>query len=246
MLIALLADIHANREALSACLADAERAGTDRYVFLGDLVGYGADPGWVVDRVATMLESGAVAVLGNHDAAAANPSQTMGALAQTAIAWTRAQLSSAQLSLLAKLPLTIEEGDRLFVHASGCAPETWMYVLGPREAFLSFRAVPHRLVFCGHTHHPALFNESATTSPQQHVPVDGQPIPLLAQRRWLAVIGAVGQPRDGDPAACYGLFDDELNKLTYVRVPYDVDLAARKIRSAGLPEVLAKRLTLGV
>ena len=246
MLIALLADIHGNREALSACLADAERAGADRYVFLGDLVGYGADPGWVVDRVAAMLVAGAVAVLGNHDAAAVNPSETMGALAQTAIDWTRGQLSEAQLALLAALPLTVEEGDRLFVHASGCAPATWIYVHGPREAFQSFRAVPHRLVFCGHTHQPALFNESAATLPQQHVPVDGRPMPLLTQRRWLAVLGAVGQPRDGDPAACYGLLDETHNKLTYVRVPYDVDLAARKVRAAGLPEVLAKRLTLGV
>jgi diadenosine tetraphosphatase ApaH/serine/threonine PP2A family protein phosphatase len=245
MLIALLADIHANREALTACLDDAERAGADRYVFLGDLAGYGADPAWVLDRVAGMVEDGAVAVLGNHDAALIEPSETMTAVAQAAIEWTRVRLDPAQRAFLAKLPLTIEEDDRLFVHASAAAPGTWIYALSPREAFQSFRATRRRLTFCGHTHIPALFHETATTLPQQHVPADGKPIPLLAQRRWLAVLGAVGQPRDKNPAACYGLLDDVRNRLTYVRVPYDADLAARKIRAAGLPKVLATRLVTG-
>ena len=126
MLIALLADIHANREAMSACLADAENAAVDRYVILGDLVGYGADPGWVVDRVAEMAEAGAVVLRGNHDASVIDPSEGMVAEAQVAINWTRSVLDDAQKALLAKLPLTVEEGDRLFVHASACA-----LVLGP-------------------------------------------------------------------------------------------------------------------
>jgi diadenosine tetraphosphatase ApaH/serine/threonine PP2A family protein phosphatase len=246
MLIALLADIHGNREGLSACLADAERAGAERHVFLGDLVGYGADPAWVVDRVADMVATGAVAVLGNHDAAVLSPSYSMNAAAAAAIAWTRTRLDAAHGSFLAGLPLTVEDGDRLYVHASASAPDTWIYVLSAREAFQSFRATHHRLTFCGHTHYPALFNENARTLPQHHVPADGKPIPLLGQRRWLAVLGAVGQPRDRNPAACYGLFDTERNRLTYVRVPYDIELAARKIRKAGLPEYLAARLTMGM
>ena len=245
MLIALFADIHGNREALTACLADAERAGAERYVFLGDLIGYGADPVWVVDRVADMVEAGAIAVLGNHDAAALSPSESMNAVAAAAIAWTRTRLNAAHRAFLAQLRLTVDDGDRLYVHASASAPDTWIYVMSAREAFQSFRATHHRLTFCGHTHFPALFNESVRTLPQHHVPVDGSPIPLLGQRRWLAVLGAVGQPRDKNPAACYGLFDAESSRLTYVRVPYDVDLAARKIRKAGLPEFLAARLTMG-
>jgi diadenosine tetraphosphatase ApaH/serine/threonine PP2A family protein phosphatase len=246
MLIALFADIHGNREALTACLADAERAGAERYVFLGDLVGYGADPVWVVDRVADMVEAGAVAVLGNHDAAALSPRESMNAVAAAAIAWTRTRLNAAHRAFLAQLRLTVDDGDRLYVHASASAPDTWIYVMSAREAFQSFRATPHRLTFCGHTHFPALFNESVRTLPQHHVPVDGSPIPLLGQRRWLAVLGAVGQPRDKNPAACYGLFDAESSRLTYLRVPYDVELAARKIRKAGLPEFLAARLTMGI
>lgn len=246
MLIALLADIHANREALTACLADAESVNANRYVFLGDLVGYGADPGWVVDRVAEMANSGAVVLRGNHDAAVADASEGMVAEAQVAIGWTRSVLDAAQKAMLASLPLTVEEGEILFVHASACAPHTWIYMLGTREAEQSLMATRHRLTFCGHTHLPALFHATPMTPPQRHVPIEGKPTPLLEQRRWLAVLGSVGQPRDKNPAACYGLFDDARKTLTYVRVPYDAELAARKIRAAGLPELLAARLTLGI
>ena len=247
MLIALLADIHGNREALTACLADAERAGAERYVFLGDLIGYGADPVWVVDRVADMVEAGAVAVLGNHDAAALSPSESMNAAAAAAIAWTRTRLDAAHCAFLARLPLTVDDGDRLYVHASASAPDTWIYVMSAREAFQSFRATHHRLTFCGHTHFPALFNESARTLPQHHVPVDGNPIPLLGQRRWLAVLGAVGPAaRQESGGLLRSVRRRAATGSTYVRVPYDVELAARKIRKAGLPEFLAARLTMGI
>ncbi len=245
MLTALFADIHANREALTACLADARREGAERYIFLGDLVGYGPDPVWVIEQVAAMTASGALAIQGNHDAAAVAETDTMTAVAHAAIVWTRGQLGDAHRKFLAELPLDLNEDDRLYVHASACDPADWTYVLGPREAFQSFRATAQRLTFCGHTHVPALFNESASSLPQQHVPIGGRPMPLLPQRRWLAVLGAVGQPRDHNPAACYGLLDERLGRLTYVRVPYDAYATARKIHVAGLPRALAMRLTTG-
>lgn len=245
MLTALLADIHGNREALSACLADAERAGADRYIFLGDLVGYGPDPVWVVEQVASMVDDGALAIQGNHDAAAVHSSASMTAAARAAIAWTKQRLEASHRDFLASLPLQLQEDDRLYVHASASAPQDWIYMLGPREAFQSFRATAQRVTFCGHTHIPALFNESATSLPHRHVPMAGRSTPLLVQRRWIAVLGAVGQPRDRNPAACYGLFDDTSNRLTYVRVPYDADITAHKVRAAGLPETLATRLLTG-
>ena len=169
----------------------------------------------------------------------------MTAVAHAAIVWTRAQLGDAHCKFLAGLPLDLNEDDRLYVHASACDPADWIYVLGPREAFQSFRATAQRLIFCGHTHIPALFNESSSSLPQQHVPVDGRPMPLLPQRRWLAVLGAVGQPRDRNPAACYALLDERRGRLTYVRVPYDAETTARKIVAAGLPKALAIRVTTG-
>jgi diadenosine tetraphosphatase ApaH/serine/threonine PP2A family protein phosphatase len=245
MLTALFADVHANREALTACLADAKRAGADQYIFLGDLVGYGPDPAWVVECAAEMVANGALAIQGNHDAAAVTGTDSMNPLARKAIEWTRARLDAHHRRFLADLPLDLNEDDRLYVHASATAPEDWIYILSPREAFHSFRATAQRVTFCGHTHIPALFNESVTSLPQQHVPVDGKEMPLLAQRRWIAVLGAVGQPRDDNPAACYGLFNTETSRLTYVRVPYDVDVTARKIVARGLPQALARRLVTG-
>jgi diadenosine tetraphosphatase ApaH/serine/threonine PP2A family protein phosphatase len=245
MLIGLMSDIHGNREALASCLADARGRGVERFVVLGDIVGYGPDPQWCVETVARLTADGQLAIKGNHDAAIEDPGVPMNPVARAAIAWTRDRLDNAAKTFLGGLPFDLNEDDRLYVHASANAPEDWIYVLGPREAFASFRATAQRITFCGHTHIPALFNESASSLPQLHIPTDGRPVPLLAQRRWLAVLGAVGQPRDHNPAACYGLLDDESRRLSYIRVPYDADLTARKIRAAGLPEALAIRLLAG-
>ncbi len=244
-MIAILADIHGNREALTACLADAERRQVDRYIFLGDLVGYGADPGWVVDRVSDYVEQGATAILGNHDAAAAGARVSMNETAQQAIDWTRGQLSDAQKEFLGRLPLSVEHDGRLFVHASPLEPSRWHYVTSSQVARNNLMATAARQSFCGHVHVPALYGLSLTGKLMAFEPVAGMAIPLLAGRRWLAVIGAVGQPRDHDPAACYALLDDKANSLTYRRVAYDVETAARKIREADLPAVLATRLERG-
>ncbi len=127
MKLALIADVHANLEGLRACLEHAASQGAERHAFLGDLVGYGADPGPVVDLVRGHVERGALAVKGNHDdAAIAGVAGTMHQAAERAIGWTRAHLSAEQLSFLEKLPLTIQE-DRIFlVHASPELPREWI------------------------------------------------------------------------------------------------------------------------
>jgi len=244
-MIALLADIHGNREAMTACLADAERKAAERYVFLGDLVGYGADPGWVVDRAMEYVARGAIAILGNHDAAAAGQQVAMNETAAAAIAWTRGKLDAAQRNFLEKLPLSVEDGDRLYVHASADEPARWHYVLDAQRARKSLEATPAQLTFCGHVHSPALYLLSQTGKLFGFMPTAGVAIPLLGNRRFLAVLGAVGQPRDHNPAACYALLDEARNMLSYIRVPYDVASAAQKIRDAGLPAVLAARLEQG-
>jgi len=244
-MIALLADIHGNREAMAACLADAERKAADRYVFLGDLVGYGADPGWVTDRAMEYVARGAIAVLGNHDAAAAGKAVAMSQTAAEAIAWTRGKLDAAQRDFLEKLPLSVADGDRLYVHASADEPSQWHYVLDTRRARKSLDATSAQQSYCGHVHQPALYLLTRVGKLFEFTPTAGVAIPLLPGRRSLAVLGAVGQPRDHNPAACYALLDEARNMLTYIRVPYDVASAARKIRDAGLPPVLAARLEQG-
>jgi diadenosine tetraphosphatase ApaH/serine/threonine PP2A family protein phosphatase len=245
MWVGLLSDIHANREALEATLGHARQAGIGRFIFLGDYVGYGADPCFVVDTVMREVEAGAVALLGNHDAAVAGGPTGMNPVAAEAIEWTRPRLNSTQREFLAQLPLTFQEEKRLFVHASAHAPGSWEYVTDTSAASRSFKATDAHATFCGHVHVPELFHRSFAGKIAGFQPVQAVEIPLLADRRWLAVLGSVGQPRDYNPAACYGALEMKRNVLIYVRVPYDNEAAARKIREAGLPAILSLRLIEG-
>ncbi len=246
MRISLLADIHANREALTACLAHAKSAGAERYAFLGDLVGYGAEPGWVVDTIAAYCAEGAICVRGNHDEAVSSPPREgMHEDARVAVEWTRAQLSVAQSGFLGTLPLQVELDGMLFVHANAWAPQRWEYILSPFEARRSIAATHCRQTFCGHVHEPQLYHVGTDTRAAAFTPVPGTPVPLVAPRRWLAIAGSVGQPRDGVPAACSALYDTLSRQLTFYRIPYDTAAAAAKVRAAGLPVALARRLESG-
>lgn len=245
MRIALLSDIHANREAFEACLEDAARRGAARFVLLGDIVGYGADPGWAVARTRELLSHGAIVLRGNHDEACAVPRGGMTADAAAAIAWTRTVLPPEDAAFLGALPLEVEEEDRLYVHAEASAPARWIYLRDATDARTSLDAVAARLVFCGHVHVPALYGLTATAKLVSFTPVAGVAVPLTRPRRWHVVLGAVGQPRDGEPAAAWSLLDTATSEITLHRVPYDVATAAAKIRDAGLPEALATRLARG-
>ena len=146
-------------------------------------------------------ERGAIVVKGNHDAAIGELAETMNPTATQAIAWTRGQLDPAQKAFLAGLPLTVPEGDVLWVHANGWNPGDWGYVRSEIEAERSLRATRAQITLCGHTHVPALYHMSPMRPPVAFSPPPGKPVPLSRSRRWLAVLGAVGQPRDGNPAA---------------------------------------------
>lgn len=246
MKIALIADLHANRESVGAVMTHASTQGIDRYAFLGDFVGYGADPGWVVDLVRDHVERGAIAVMGNHDAAVVQgPLPTMIPEARQVVEWTRERLDAEQLAFLAAMPMSVTDADRLFVHANAFAPADWAYVLGRMEAVRSLQSTNARFTFCGHVHDPKLFHLTGTGKIGDFVPSDGMPIPLSEQRRWLVIPGSAGQPRDGNPAACYATFETGTSTLTYFRVPYDTESAGAKIRAAGLPQRLARRLEHG-
>ena len=246
MKTAVITDLHANREAVEAVLEHAAAQGADHYALLGDFVGYGADPGWVVDRVRAMVAEGALAVQGNHDAATVRgASPAMRDEPRLVVDWTRSQLDEAQLGFLDQLPLTAQVDEVLFVHANAWAPADWEYVEGRGEAVRSLHATGQRLTFCGHMHEPRLYHLAPTGKAGDFVPTPGIPIPLLSPRRWLVIPGSAGQPRDGDPAACYALYEHDSSVLTYWRVPYGFETAGAKIRAAGLPLALADRLAHG-
>lgn len=245
MLIALFSDIHANREAFDACLAHARRAGAEQFVVLGDLVGYGADPAYVVEKVAELKDRGAIVIKGNHDEGVQGDTSAMNSYARTALEWTRRQLDDAQLDFLAGLPLSAEQGDVLYVHSEAAQPASWIYVVSAREAERSMDATHQRVTFCGHVHRPQLYYRSANRSASFFLPSPGVAIPLARSHKWHAVLGSIGQPRDEVPAAAYALYDVGKGALTFQRVAYDIEGAARKIKAAGLPQILSARLFIG-
>lgn len=245
MRIAVLADIHANREALEAVREAVAAEAPDVIVIAGDIVGYGPDPAYAVEVAAQYAASGAQVVLGNHDQAVQQEDRGMTRDARDAIHWTRNQLSGEHRAFLAGLPLTATEEDRLYVHASADAPGRWHYVRNAQAAAHSFDATGAHLIICGHTHVPAMFYARVGHPPVAFRPLDDQPAPLIATRRHLVVAGSVGQPRDGKPAACFALIDLEQRCVIMRRVPYDAERTARKVLAAGLPPALAMRLVSG-
>lgn len=246
MRIALLADVHSNLEALQACLAHARREGAEQFAFLGDLVGYGADPRACLEIVGELAGRGAPVVLGNHDQLALGGlCETVNFPARDAIYWTREQLGGGERAFLAGLPLTVRDGAELFAHAAADEPQRWTYVTSARQAARSLAATDARLVLLGHVHEPMLYHALDGRPPRAFRPAPGVPVPLSPLRRWLAVVGSAGQPRDGSAAACYALLDRGRGTYTSFRVPYDHHAAARKVLAAGLPERLARRLETG-
>ena len=186
-------------------------------------------------------------VAGNHDRAVAEGRTAgMDRSAARAAEWTRDQLAAHHRAFLTGLPVEVRRGKALLVHASAAAPEAWGYITGPAEAEESLAAAPDATwVLSGHVHVPALYHQAASGRAVHFAPSPGVPVPVPARRRWLAVVGSAGQPRDGSAAACYTLFDEEAATLTFFRVPYDIPSAAAKVRAAGLPESLARRLEWG-
>lgn len=248
MKCALLSDIHANAQALQACLAHARAQGAERFAVLGDVVGYGAHPSEVVDQVMQLATQGAVVIRGNHDAMAVQPDRTDPSLGASTALWTHQQLSPRQRDFLATLPLQVQEHQTLFVHASAEQPARWRYVDRPALAQTCLDAagaLQADRVFVGHVHHQSVYYRGAGQQLMSFKPTPGASMPMPTHRQWVVTVGSVGQPRDGDPRAMYALLDDAAQRLTFHRVPYAHAEAAAAIRQAGLPEYFAQRLENG-
>lgn len=249
MRLALLSDIHSNLQALQACMDHAQAQGAQQYAFLGDMVGYGANPSEVVDRIMQAQAEGAVVLQGNHDAMALSPPAETKTLGDSTAAWTGDHLRAAQKAWIQALPLTHTLDKILLVHASANDPKQWRYVTDERSATASLDAATTnptvRYVFGGHVHEQSLYYRGANAGLMKFSPQAGVAVPVPSHRQWLSTVGSVGQPRDGKPQAMYALLDTDRSQLTFFRVPYDNDAAAAAIRRAGLPEFFAKRLETG-
>lgn len=242
----VLSDIHGNLEALDAVLADAASAGCVDTICLGDLVGYGASPREVLDRIQTLAPRWIIR--GNHDRVCAGitTAALFSPVARTAIEWTRSQLHPAQLTYLAALmpgPVPCEDGITL---CHGAPHDEDFYILDSADARLGFQADPARVILHGHTHVPTVFRlydrAIYDETPSRRV---RWTIQLDDASRWLVNPGSVGQPRDGDPRAAYAVMDVDGRTVELRRVAYDIDRAQQRIRNAGLPDILARRLATG-
>ena len=233
MRLAVLSDVHANAVALEAALAEADRRGADAVVCLGDVVGYGPDPGLCVDLV---RERAAVTVRGNHEAAFADDGE-LGALppdGQVAVRLHRELLDADQAAWLAGLPLVAEFEGVTLVHAAPLAPASWTRLDGFGAVRDQFAAFDTDVCFVGHSHAPAVASD--------HVGA----FKVRPGRRFLVNVGSVGQPRDRDPRLAFGLFDTDAVAYELVRVHYDVARTVARVHERGLPDALGRRLLRGV
>jgi diadenosine tetraphosphatase ApaH/serine/threonine PP2A family protein phosphatase len=242
MRTAILTDIHANLEALTACLSAAEAQRVDRFVCLGDIVGYGADPNAACDLVRSRCQ---FSVLGNHDAAVAGRMDYSYyyAAAREVLDWTALHLSPENMQWLRGLPYQRSEADITWGHASPRDPQAFEYVFALEQAEDLVVRAPKlaRVTFIGHSHLQRAFQlgEPVKDVWDERVRVD-------ASRSYLISIGSCGQPRDYDPRACFGIWDDRTGTVEFHRVRYDAEKTARKILEAGLSPHFARRLLHGV
>jgi diadenosine tetraphosphatase ApaH/serine/threonine PP2A family protein phosphatase len=241
----LLSDIHANADAFETVLEHASGR-WDRVLVLGDLVGYGAEPNLVVDRVRELAPD--VIIRGNHDKAATglDDGSQFNHVARAAAMWTAAQLTPSNAEYLRALPMGPVEIDTVTEICHGAPFDEDHYIFDSNDAQMAFEAAAHALCLFGHTHLPAVFRLLDGTmyggAPEG---AEETRVPLQRGARYLINVGSIGQPRDGDPRAAYGVLDDEAREVIMWRVPYDVDKAQARILSAGLPASLATRLGLG-
>ena len=242
----VLTDIHANLEALDACIADARTRGFDRALVLGDLVGYGADPNAVVERVVA-LDPLAI-VRGNHDKVACGLEQAEGfnAVAKSAAFWTFDVMTPEHRAWLATLPEGPILVDDLVEICHGSPFDEDAYIFDELDAVRALKASQRPLCLFGHTHYPVSFELSADTfdSTGPSASAESQLV-LRNGSKYLVNPGSVGQPRDGDPRAAYAIVDVEGRQVTMIRVSYLVEAAQAKVVKAGLPDVLAQRLAAG-
>ncbi len=242
MRIGLISDIHANYEALAAVLDVIVRLKVDKYICLGDLVGYGASPNEVMDLVRGLSE---FTVMGNHDAAVAGQMdyQYYYDAAREVLRWTTESLTEANMDYLKNLPYFRILDGVCYVHGEPITPNefNYLYTLDQAKNIHGFYDMIQSVTFVGHSHLRRVFE----LSPDEVLELPDENLTLRPDRKYAIAIGSVGQPRDYDPRAGFVVWDSDTRRVEFYRVEYDIDRAAEKILNAGLPEYFATRLYSG-
>ncbi len=236
--VAFISDIHGNLEALEATLRFLKNRGVETIHCLGDLVGYGPDPGPCTALIRKHCHG---VVAGNHDWAVIGktPIDLFNPMAEDTVLWTRRILSSNEVLYLENLPLILEIKEGILAHASPINPEAWFYVTDSISARVTLDTYPKKRIFIGHTHIPQAFS-----SWSKGIRELAFPFTMKGEIQYLINVGSVGQPRDGDPRACALTIENE--KAILWRIPYDVETTVQKIKERGLPKPLGQRLLLGI
>jgi diadenosine tetraphosphatase ApaH/serine/threonine PP2A family protein phosphatase len=242
--IALISDIHANIDALEAVLADIDQQGVEVILCLGDIVGYGAAP---AECVTLVRKRCSITLMGNHDSYAQYDIPIIGLSHRVTAGINHASedLSAEDRKWLSKLPFTAEVHGFTIVHASLHHPELFNYLIDRLDALQHFAEQKTPLCFLGHTHSPVV-TQSLPNDDVRTVPLRDSETLLDRTQRYAINVGSVGQPRDGNPRAAYGIYDPEYHSFTLRRVSYDISKAAERIIKAGITEGNATRLFEGM
>jgi diadenosine tetraphosphatase ApaH/serine/threonine PP2A family protein phosphatase len=235
-----LADTHSNLEALLSTVNSLKKNNIDKVIFLGDIVGYGADPN---ECIRLINEISDIVIAGNHDRACAGKEtmENFNPWAKEAALWTRKVLTDQNRDYLLSLPLKEKNSEAVYVHAAPTFPESWQYITSTTKAELCFETFSQQFCFIGHSHVPAIF----ILNNNRAIYEESGTINISKRSRYIINCGSIGQPRDENPLAAYGIYDSEKEIYQLVRVEYDIKKAQKKIIEAGLPPYLAKRLELG-
>jgi diadenosine tetraphosphatase ApaH/serine/threonine PP2A family protein phosphatase len=231
---------------LETCLADAETRQCERTLFLGDLIGYGADPNAVVERVRDLQP--AVMVRGNHDKVVFGMDQAEGfnAIAKSAAAWMLETLTPHNREWVAALPQGPQAVDDLVEICHGAPYDEDAYIFDEADARLALSISQRPLCLFGHTHYPVTFELADNAFSSIGPTINGEArLELRDGVKYLLNPGSVGQPRDGDPRAAYAIVDTTARQVELFRLMYPVEVTQKKIIEAGLPEILARRLAAG-
>jgi predicted phosphodiesterase len=238
---AIISDIHANLQALEAVLRRADEVGWDRMICLGDIVGYGANPSECMDQVTARCEA---VIMGNHDAAAVGLTDTskFNPAARRSTEWTSAALSREHRRYLSGLPYQAVFDGFEIVHSTPDEPSSWHYLMTEFDAAALYDSFETDMLFYGHTHVPAVFSRQLDGIVEALEP---ESFSTRSEYSYIVNAGSVGQPRDGDPRASFAVLDTDEKRVEFYREEYDITLAQQRIIEAGLPEILATRLSHG-
>lgn len=241
MKYAIISDIHGNLEALESVLKDIEKKNVDSILCLGDVVGYGPNPNECVEIIKDKAE---ITLAGNHDYAPLGKIDLtyFNPWARSAIEWTSNELKESSIDYLLSLPLKIELDGFTIVHATPYRPEEWNYIITIGDAVKNFPEFNGQVCFIGHSHVPMIV---AFTQEEEYRVIKDNPLQFEEDTRYIINVGSVGQPRDLNPKASYGILDNTEHAFELLRVDYDIPTTQKKIRDTDLPDFLAERLELG-